>query len=108
MNLPFKEDDLVFSNHDGRPFVPDHVTQAWRRLSNKLKLDGIHLHSARHTFASMMIKNGVPVKVLQEMPGHASAQTTPDVYSHSTQELLRQAAMGLDRRLNPEHKYRFS
>jgi integrase len=91
-----KEDDLVFCQVDGKPIIPDHVTQAWRRLAKKQGLKGIHTHSARHTFASLMIKKGIHPKIVQEMLGHASIQITLDTYSHVAPGLQEAAAKAFD------------
>jgi integrase len=91
-----KENDLVFCRVDGKPVMPDHVTQAWRRLANKQGLKGIHTHSARHTFASLMIKKGIHPKIVQEMLGHASIQITLDTYSHLAPGLQEAAAKAFD------------
>ncbi|MGN6337464.1 tyrosine-type recombinase/integrase [Mycobacterium sp.] len=40
-----------------------------------------HAHALRHTAASLAVSAGANVKVVQRMPGHASAATTLDVYA---------------------------
>ncbi|MEG1751301.1 MAG: tyrosine-type recombinase/integrase, partial [Raoultibacter sp.] len=40
------------------------------------------IHELRHTYLSMMAMAGVHPKVMQELAGHASSQTTMDIYSH--------------------------
>ncbi len=49
---------------------------AWRRAG----LDPIGLHEARHTFASTLIAAGVNAKAITNYMGHASIQTTYDLY----------------------------
>ena len=46
------------------------------------KLEGITPHSARHTYASLMIAAGVNAKALSEFMGHSSTQITLDRYGH--------------------------
>lgn len=41
-----------------------------------------HTHDLRHTPAALMIQAGYPPKMLQEILGHASITTTPDLYGH--------------------------
>ncbi|MDD5402897.1 MAG: site-specific integrase, partial [Dehalococcoidales bacterium] len=43
--------DLVFSNYDGSPFLPNTITHAWIKITRKCGLSGIRLHDARHTHA---------------------------------------------------------
>ena len=46
------------------------------------ELDGLTLHEARHTFASLLIDSGANAKAVQEFMGHSKIQTTFDVYGH--------------------------
>jgi len=91
-----KEDDLVFSSPDGSPLRPDSVTHAWVKLVRRIGLDGTRLHDARHTHASLMLKQGVHPKIVQERLGHASIQLTLDTYSHVAPGLQEAAAAGFD------------
>jgi len=93
---PLQDDDLVFSHPDGKPLLPDSVTQAWRRLARQAGLSGIRLHDARHTHASFMLKAGTHPKIVQERLGHASIQVTLDTYSHVAPGLQQAAANHFD------------
>lgn len=74
-------DDLVFANPDGSSLLPDTVTHAWAKLSRRTGLP-VRLHDARHTHASLMLRQNVRPKVVQERLGHATIATTFDTYSH--------------------------
>jgi integrase len=67
-----KEEDLVFTQEDGKPLLPDTVSHAWVKLARLTGLKGIRLHDARHSHASSMLKQGVHPKIVQETLGHAS------------------------------------
>jgi integrase len=95
-----KEDDLVFGEEPGRPLLPDTVSHAWAKLSRRTGLDGIRLHDARHSHASLMLKQGVHPKIVQERLGHASIQITLDTYSHVEPGLQEAAANLFDENLN--------
>jgi integrase len=72
--------DLVFGTTTGTPFQPSNV---WRRAQTAWKraeLEPIGLHEARHTFASVLIAAGVNAKAITTYMGHASIQTTYDLY----------------------------
>ena len=72
--------DLVFGRSGGTPFQPSNV---WRRAQTAWKraeLEPIGLHEARHTFASVLIAAGVNAKAITTYMGHASIQTTYDLY----------------------------
>ncbi|MGB2884707.1 MAG: tyrosine-type recombinase/integrase, partial [Dehalococcoidia bacterium] len=55
---------------------------------------------ARHTHATIMLKQGVHPKVVQERLGHSTISTTLDTYSHVTPGLQQSAARGFDDILN--------
>ena len=82
LGIPCKDDDFVFSNPEGKPLLPDTVSNAWLRLVKRHNLEGIRLHDARHTHATLLLKQGVHPKVVQERLGHANISTTLDRYSH--------------------------
>ncbi|MFC1861184.1 tyrosine-type recombinase/integrase [Chloroflexota bacterium] len=90
------EDDLVFCRVDGKPLLPNSVSHAWTKLASRTGLKGIRLHDARHTHASLMLKQGIHPKIVQERLGHASIQITLDTYSHVTPGLQQAAANRFD------------
>lgn len=84
--------DLIFPDHTGRPMH-------WRTLENRYKaslaiagLSGFRLYDLRHTAATLALSAGVPVKVISEQLGHATASFTMDVYSHVLPEMQTEAA----------------
>ncbi len=96
LGLTLIEDDLVFSQVDGKPLLPNTVSHAWTKLASRTGLKGIRLHDARHTHASLMLKQGIHPKIVQERLGHASIQITLDTYSHVTPGLQQAAANRFD------------
>ena len=54
-------------------------------------------HALRHTFATQMLRYGMDVKTLASTIGHESVETTLNIYSHTTDEGMRQAAKRIDR-----------
>jgi integrase len=63
----------------------------------------IRLHDARHTHASLMLKQGVHPKIVQERLGHASIQVTLDTYSHVAPGLQEAAAETFDKLVSPQY-----
>lgn len=104
LGLALADNDLVFSNIEGKPLLPDTVSHAWMKVIKRAGLDGIRLHDARHSHASLLLKQGVHPKVVQERLGHATISTTLDLYSHVTPSLQQAAAEGFDRMLSPRHE----
>jgi integrase len=73
---------FVFGKPDGSPLHPDYMSQTFERLVKKMDLPRIRLHDLRHTHATLMLKEGVPVKVVSERLGHSSVAFTMQVYQH--------------------------
>lgn len=95
------EEDLVFSNIDNKPLLPDTISHAWTKLVKRSGLKDVRLHDARHTHASLMLKQGIHPKIVQERLGHASIQITLDTYSHVAPGLQAAAAMKFDECIVP-------
>ena len=103
LGLPLRDDDLVFATHDGKPLRPNTVSRAWAALAAHAGLKIIRLHDARHTHASLMLKQGVHPKIVQERLGHSSIQVTLDTYSHVAPGLQEAAAESFDRLVSPRY-----
>ncbi len=99
MGQPLTPETLVFSNPDGTPFLPDSVSQAFRIIAHRLGQDGVNFHSLRHSHASLMLKQGVHPKIVQERLGHSSIAITLDTYSHVAPGLQAAAAQRFDEAL---------
>jgi integrase len=104
LGIPLKDDDLVFSHLEGKPLRPNTITRAWGMLAARCGIKVIRLHDARHTHASLMLKQGIHPKIVQERLGHASIQMTLDTYSHVAPGLQQAAAERFDQALNHKAK----
>ncbi len=104
IGIPLKSDDLIFFEADGKPILPDTVTHTWIKLVCRAGVSGVRLHDARHSHASLMLKAGVHLKIVQERLGHASIQITLDTYSHVAPSLQTAAAQCFDEKLNQNSK----
>lgn len=100
LGIPLTDDNLVFSQFNGKPLRPNTITRAWAMLVARAGLKVIRLHDARHTHASLMLKQGIHPKVVQERLGHTSIQITLDTYSHVVPGLQQAAAERFDKLLN--------
>ena len=92
--------DFIFVNRFGNVQHQGTLNKALRRIIrdcnfeilDKNKKDAIILpkfsnHSLRHTFTTRMCEAGVNIKAMQEILGHADAETTMDIYAEATKEL---------------------
>ena len=103
LDLPLTtDDDLVFCHQDGTPMLPNSVTHAWIKLVRRTGFYGVRLHDARHTHASLLLKQGVHPKVVQERLGHASIAMTLDTYSHTIPGMQKAAAANFDNAIESE------
>jgi len=84
---------FVFPRENGEMKRPSTVTNAFAGLCGALKIEGGHFHCLRHTFATEMLRAGVPVKVVSEMLGHASVATTLRIYAHVLPDMQDAAAV---------------
>lgn len=58
-------------------------------LMKKLGIEGTTMHSARHTYASRAVREGLRPEILQRVLGHASYETTLSTYTHlSAQDIV--------------------
>ncbi|RST59677.1 site-specific integrase [Siminovitchia terrae] len=79
---------LLFSDECGIPFRPDSVTQFWNRfmIRHNDKIKRIRFHDLRHSSASLILSEGVNMKVVQKRLGHKNIKTTLNIYSHVTEK----------------------
>ena len=96
----FKNDGLVFCNRDGTPIRPSAVTKAFSKLAGKAGIEGIRFHDLRHTHASLLLGEGVHLKVVSERLGHSGIAITADLYSHVMPGIQKEAAMQLDKKMD--------
>jgi integrase len=75
-----RDGGLVFGSSPETPFVPSNLWRRAQRAWKRARLEPIGLHEARHTFASVLIAAGVNAKAIATYMGHASIQTTYDLY----------------------------
>ena len=74
--------DYVCVDEMGNLIKPNYITQTFSRILEKNELRHIRFHDLRHTCASLLIKNGIPLKNVQEWLGHSDYATTANIYAH--------------------------
>jgi integrase len=74
--------ELVFAHpQTGNPLDRSKVTKRFKEACAEAKVTEITFHELRHTFATTMAANGVPLRKIQEWLGHADSKTT-QIYTH--------------------------
>ena len=71
---------------------PVSVSKAFQRAAGDAGLEGLRFHDLRHAHASLMLAEGVHLKVVSERLGHSSIAITADTYSHVQPTVQRGAA----------------
>jgi integrase len=79
---PSNPDNLVFCTRRGLRVIPNTLNDVLNSYCAKYDLPRMKFHDLRHTHATMLIKENVNIKVIQERLGHSRASTTLDIYSH--------------------------
>jgi len=100
LGLKLSPNDLVFSQPDGSPLQPDSITQAFKRLTRSIGVQGLRLHDLRHTHATLMLRQGVHPKIVSERLGHSTVAITLDTYSHVLPGLQEAAAIRFEEALH--------
>jgi len=87
------ENDLVFTQADGRPWDPESVAKRFDRRVARSGLPRIRFHDLRHSHAAALIAAGdVSLLAITRRMGHASISITQDLYGHLLPEADSQAA----------------
>lgn len=97
MACPPNVNNLVFPNSDGN--YQDANNMIKRRFKPSLEragIDTIRFHDLRHTYASLLLANGAPMKYVQHQLGHTSIKMTMDLYTHLLPEVTEQCVNLLD------------
>jgi integrase len=92
---------LIFTSSIGTPIDPDNFAKHFVRLAKAAGLGHWHPHEARHSAASVMLAQGVPLEVVSEILGHSSIYITKDVYGHLAEGMKRDAAERMAAALQP-------
>ena len=98
----WQDSGKLFTSADGSPMHPDVLSGWFHDFIRTTDLPPIHLHSLRHTNATLAIANGVAVTTVAGQLGHASPTTTMKVYAHSIQAAQAAAADLMDELLAPK------
>jgi len=83
--------DLCFPNTSGDPREARDDWAEWKLLCAKAGVRAVRLHDARHTAATLLLEQGVDIRVVQNILGHSTLTVTKR-YTHVTHRLQRDAA----------------
>ena len=84
--------DLIFTNSQGGLIGPDNLTKRFITACNRAGIEPHEggrpwsVHELRHTAASQLLNDRVPMQIVSRTLGHSSIAVTLDVYSHLTDQ----------------------
>ena len=87
-------------NEIGEIVKPTYVTTEFQKLLEKNGLRKIRYHDLRHSCASLLLSNGVPMKQIQDWLGHSDFSTTANIYAHLDYNSKLTSATALQNGLN--------
>ena len=94
-NLERKSDYVITSSRDRKT-----ISNQFRDYADKIGLNKFTFHNLRDTYASWLVQRGVSLKVIQELLGHESIQTTM-IYAHLSPDQRFEAVKVLDEKISP-------
>ena len=74
--------NYIFVNEMGERWKPRYLSDGFKRILEQNGLRRIRFHDLRHTCASLLLANNVPMKKIQEWLGHSEFSTTANIYAH--------------------------
>jgi len=78
------------------PLDHSNVTKEFKRILKAAGLPDMRLHDLRHSCASLLVGEGVNLKVVQDILGHSQISVTADTYAHVGRPSRQDAASRID------------
>jgi integrase len=86
---------LVFTTEFGGPVDPRNLLRTIELAASKAGLDGVGVHTLRHSAAVAWLEAGVHIKAVADLLGHSSISITGDIYGHTSDATTWAAIDGL-------------
>ena len=97
----WEEHGLIFPSSVGTPTGQRNLIRSYKRLLKKAGLPNIRFHDLRHTAATLMLLNGIPLIVVSRRLGHSKPSVTLDIYGHYLPGMQAEAAVMMDELVTP-------
>ena len=88
----WQDSGFIFCTNIGTPIEPRNIRRHFLLRLEKAGLPPVRVHDMRHTAASLMYAQGIPLEVISEILGHADKRTTANIYLHIFEKAHDEAA----------------
>jgi integrase len=92
----WQDSGLVFTTAIGTPLDARNVVRHFHALLARAGLPRMPFHTLRHTAASLLLAQGLDIRVVQQVLGHSQIALTANLYAHVAPTLLKDAAARMD------------
>lgn len=92
----WQDSGLVFTTTLGTPLDPRNVLRQFARVLTAAGIAHVRFHDLRHSCATLLLAQGVPARVVQDILGHSAIRVTMDVYSHVMPSMRDDAMRAMD------------
>ena len=95
LNKQINKNGLLFHDENNKPLRAKNVSYQWAKILKECNISHKKFHAIRHTYASMLLKNGVDIETVAELMGHSAVSIT-QIYLHSTYKQKKDAVNKLN------------
>jgi len=95
----WQDHGLLFATELGEPVEPRNLLRTIEIVARKAGVEGIGVHTLRHSAAVAWLESGVHIRQVADLLGHSSISVTGDTYGHGSQDGARAAVLALGSRL---------
>jgi site-specific recombinase XerD len=90
----WQDSGLIFTTECGAPVDPRNLLRVVEVAAETAGIDGVGVHTLRHSVAVGWLESGVHIKAVADLLGHSSISITGDIYGHTTDTAARSAVDG--------------
>ena len=103
----YKHDGYILVDELGKLMKPSYLTDEFPKFLVKHGMRRIRFHDLRHSCASLLLANGVPMKQIQEWLGHSDFSTTANIYAHLDYSSKVSSAQAMERGVRLPDSFNF-
>lgn len=78
----YNDMNYIFADKFGNPLESKRPNRNFQSVLKSIHIKPIKFHSLRHTYATRLFEQNVPIKTVQKLMGHKDSSTTLDIYTH--------------------------